>query len=267
MNIIMGTVQMPRYQYFWSQQLRYPLIADKMLIQRFQKLRRFVNFVDNSTQNDINATDTLFTIKPIIDMVRQQCINVEPEESHSDDEQIIPSKTKQSKIRQYNLKRNKKWDFKNLVRTGNSGMMYNFCLYAGKDEALETEYERLQKCSRVVARLRKHLPEHKSHQLFSNNCFTTLPLLQFLKMKGIHPVGTIRVNRISNYPMLSNKDLEKASRCALDYRSDSNSGLVVEKWADNKIVQLCLNYVGIESMSTIQRWHKAEKSRVPIQFP
>ena len=45
-------------------------------------------------------------------------------------------------------------------------MMYDFYLYAGKNEALETEYEGLQKCSIVVARLCKHLPEHKSHKLF-----------------------------------------------------------------------------------------------------
>ena len=57
----------------------------------------------------------------------------------------------------------KKWNFKNLPRSSNSGMMYDFYLNAGKDEALETEYEDLQKCSIVVAQLCKQLPEHKSH--------------------------------------------------------------------------------------------------------
>ena len=42
-------------------------------------------------------------------------------------------------------------------------MMYDFYLNAGKDDALETEYEDLQKCSIVVAQLCKQLPEHKSH--------------------------------------------------------------------------------------------------------
>ena len=51
-----------------------------------------------------------------------------------------PCITKRSKIRQNNPKKN--WGFKTLVRAGNSGMMYDFYLYAGKNEALETEYER-----------------------------------------------------------------------------------------------------------------------------
>lgn len=90
-------------------------------------------------------------------------------------------------------------------------MMYDFYLYAGKNEALEIEYEGLQKCSIVVARLCKHLPEHKSRKLFFDNWFTTLSLLKHLKLEDIHTAGTIRANRISNCPMLSNKGLEKAS--------------------------------------------------------
>lgn len=59
-----------------------------------------------------------------------------------------------------------KWGLKNLVRAGNSEMMYDFYLYTGKDETLKTEYEDLQKCSIVVAQLCKRLAEHKSHKHF-----------------------------------------------------------------------------------------------------
>ena len=85
-------------------------------------------------------------------------------------------------------------------------------------------------------------------------------------MKGIHAVGTIRVNHISNCPIRSNIDLEKADRGALGNRSDSNSGLIVAKWVDNKIDQLCSNYSGIEPMSTIRCWNKTETSWVPISM-
>ena len=53
-------------------------------------------------------------------------------------------------------------------------------------------------------------------------------------MKGIRAVGPIRAN-------CSNKDLEKAGRSAFDDRSDSNSGLIVAKWVDNKIVEPYFN--------------------------
>lgn len=266
MQIVMGIVRMPRYEYYWSRELRYPAVADVMPLKRFEQLRRFLHVVDNDTFDE-HSSNKLFKIQPLIDLVRKECIKVEPEEFHSIDEQIIPCKTKRSKIRQYNPKKPHKWGFKNLVRAGASGLMYDFYLYAGKEEVLDNEFTGLQKCAIAVARLCKHLPNHKHHKLYFDNWFTTLPLLQFLKMKGIHAAGTIRMNRIKCCPLQANKDLEKLGRGALDYRTDSNSGLVVAKWLDNKVVLVASNYIGIEPMGTISRWDKSENKHKDIQCP
>ena len=145
--------------------------------------------------------------------------------------------------------------------------MYDFYLYAGKEEVLDNEFTGLQKCTIAVARLCKHLSNHKHHKLYFDNWFTTLPLLQFLKMKGIHAAGTIRMNRIKCCPLQANKDLEKLGRGALDYRTDSNSGLAVAKWLDNKVVLVASNYIGIEPMGTITRWDKSENKHKDIQCP
>ena len=126
----MVVVQMPRYQYFWSQQLRYSLIADVM--QKISTIATLLTSVDSSTQSEVNATDKPFNIKPIIDMVRQQDIKVESE-LHSIDkqiEQIIPCKTKRLKIRHITWKEKTNEDVQR--------MMYDFYLYGDKDEALET---------------------------------------------------------------------------------------------------------------------------------
>jgi hypothetical protein len=45
----------------------------------------------------------------VIDIFREQCLKVNPEECHSIDEQIIPAKTKFSGIPQYNPKKPVKW--------------------------------------------------------------------------------------------------------------------------------------------------------------
>ena len=83
-------------------------------------------------------------------------------------------------------------------------------------------------------------------------------------MKGSHAVGTIRATRISYFSILSNKDLEKAGWGALDFRSDLNSGWIIAKLVENKIVHICSNYVGVKPMSTIQHWDKTRKLRAPI---
>jgi hypothetical protein len=94
----------------------------------------------------------LAKIQPVVDIFREQCLKIKPEESHSVDEQIIPAKTKYSGIRQYNPKKPVKWGFKNLVRAGASGFMYDFYIYAGKEAIMEEnpDYKHLQKSAQVV---------------------------------------------------------------------------------------------------------------------
>ena len=79
------------------------MIADVIPLKRFQQLRRPVHFADNSREDNVNATDNLFKIKLINDMFGSS--EVKPKESHSVDEQIMPCRTKRSKIRQYDAKK------------------------------------------------------------------------------------------------------------------------------------------------------------------
>ena len=157
-------------------------------------------------------------------------------------------------------KSQKKWGFKNLVRAGASGFMYDFYIYEGKSKATEkgTEYEKLSKSAQVVAILALHLPNHENHKLFFDNWFSTLELMLFLSEKGIHAVGTIRSIRTSGCPLSTNKDLEKQDREAMDYRVDNNTGLIVVKWADIQIVELTSNYIEIHPLETVNRWSKKD---------
>ena len=167
MNIMMGIIQLLSYAMYWSQKMRYPPIADKMSLKRYEKLRRFLHFVDNSNF-DQQTSGKLFKIQPILESVRQQCLKVPPEESHSVDEQIIPAKTRYSGIRKYNPKKPVKWGFKYHVRAGASGFMYGFYAYAGKEASMDTpeQCKHLQKSSQVVARLCTHLPKEKNQTFF-----------------------------------------------------------------------------------------------------
>ena len=222
----MGIVSLPSYKCYWSQQLRYSPVADTMSRNRFQLLLENLLFVNN---DEIDKNDKLAKIRPIVDIVRNQCIEVEPEEYHSVDEQIIPSKTKFSSIRQYNPNKPKKWGFKNLVRDGSSRIMYDFFIYEGKPTTNNgndnTGYDHLQKSAQVVAKLCQNLPSHKNHKLFFDNWFSTLELMLYLKNKGILAVGTIHLNCLGGCSVSSKKDLQKAGRGSSDYCTDNNSGI------------------------------------------
>ena len=63
---------------------------------------------------------------------------MKPEIENSIDEQIIPTKTKYSGIRQYNTKKPVKWGFKNFVCSGSSGIMYMTSLFTvGKQKVVK----------------------------------------------------------------------------------------------------------------------------------
>ena len=87
----MGIINLPSYILYWSNEMKYSAIVDLMPLKRFQNIQRFLHFVDNNL-NDLS--DKPFKVRPIIESVQQQCILISPEESHSVDEQIFPSKTK-----------------------------------------------------------------------------------------------------------------------------------------------------------------------------
>ncbi|KOB75618.1 Uncharacterized protein OBRU01_06358, partial [Operophtera brumata] len=51
-TLLMGVVQMPAYRDYWSNVLRYPLIADVMTLKKYEQIRFFFYFVDNTDMND-----------------------------------------------------------------------------------------------------------------------------------------------------------------------------------------------------------------------
>ena len=90
------------------------------------------------------------------------------------------------------------------------------------------------------------LPGHKNYKVFFDNWFTTMDLLHQFRLKGKHAVGTTRLNRLRCCPLHANKDLIKDARGAMDYRCDAKSGIMAVKWVDNGVVDLALNFVGVE---------------------
>lgn len=268
MHMKMGIIALPSYTHYWSNELRYPSLADIMPRKRFEKLRRYLHFVDNMV-SDKNNPDKLFKVRCIVEEVAANCRKVRPEQNHWVDEQIIPLKTKYSKIRQYNPKKPVKWGFNNLVRAGSSGFMYDFYTYAGKDEVLEENEEcaKLSKSAQIVAKLCESLPTNAGHKLFFDNWFSTLDLMLYLQQKGILACGTIRVNRLKKCPLKKTKELQSNGRDSVDYRSDVNSGIIIVKWLHNGPVHLVSNFVGVEPLTAVERWSKEHKKRVPIPCP
>ena len=181
MLTLMGIVQLPTYKLYWSKEMGYPPVADVIPVYRFEKLRSFLHFINSIDLSNIDGNKH-FKERPIIEAIRCECVKIEPKEYQAVDEQMIPWKSKRNKIRQYNPKKPKKWGSKNLVCPGNSGMIYDFYIYTGKENT-GPEFEGLQKCSVVVASLSKHLHNKSEHKLYFDNWFTNTGFTLLLKIK------------------------------------------------------------------------------------
>ena len=124
-QMTMTIVKMSQYKMYWSKEFKYDPIASTMTLKRYKTLQRF-----------LHASDKFFKVRPLLDLVRNNCIKIEPEQHHSIDEQIIPAKTKRSgAVNQYNPKKIHNWGFKNMVCAGRSGIIYDFFMYGGKHSA------------------------------------------------------------------------------------------------------------------------------------
>ena len=258
-------MKLPSYSDYWSNTLRYPPIADNMPRSRYKLLRQNLHFVDNPTYTE--ESGKLFKTAPVIEAIRKQCIIIEPEHFHTIDEQIIPSKTKFTKIRQYNPKKPCKRGFKNMVRAGSSRFMYDFYLYAGKEQIIPTEYAHLSASGQSVARLYLELPRHTQKIVFFDNWFSTLDLIHYLKSVGIHAVSTIRQNQLHGCPLISPKNLSKQERGVSWLPCWQNSGIVLVKWLNKSIVYLVSNCISVELVGTIDRWCNKSKVVKAVPWP
>lgn len=120
---------------YWSMAALFPKIANALKggVNRFDQLKRFLHFNDNSNMEPANSPqqDKLFKLRPVIDRIRNKCRSLGQEEYNSIDEQIIPSKFRSS-VKQYMPKNPNKWGYKVFSLCGASGIIYDFEIYTGK---------------------------------------------------------------------------------------------------------------------------------------
>lgn len=269
-TLLMGVVQMPAYRDYWSKELRYPQIADIMTLKKYELIRRYLHFTDNNDMND----DRYFKVRPILEGIRRNCLNLTEEGKYSVDEMMVPYKgTRAGSRRQYLPKKPKKWGFKMFVRAGVSGLIYDFLPYAGEDTFRNrtfTDYENsLGLGAKVVLGLCKTI-KNKPSTVYFDNFFTSLELIRHLREEyGILSLGTIKNNRLRSCQekIISDKALAKKGRGASQQLVCNHNKLAVVKWIDNKVVTLASSFVDCHPKEKVKRYSKEVKSRVDVECP
>ena len=267
--IKMGVVNLPRYRLFWSDEFRFPGVADRMSRDRFFLLNKFIHFADN---NDIvmdrnsDEFDRLFKVRTLLEFIRRSCLKLEPLQHQSVDEQIIPFKGKTS-LKQYLPKKPHRWGFKVISRNGVDGFTHDFYFYDGSPLKLRSSSCGYQPGD-MVLKVCEMLPRHANHIVYFDNFFNFIELQIMLKRDfGIESAGTLRANRLRGCPLKSEKELQTTGRGSFDCRQEKKTNISIVRWFDNRSIQLSSSYVSVNPITNVQRFDRKAKKRVQVPCP
>lgn len=255
-HIVMGNLQFPRVEMYWSSACGIDIIKGTMNLKRFYKLRTSLHLVDITSREATN-TDRLWKVRCIYDALKARYRELPLERNLCVDEQIVPFKGKLN-IKQYVKNKPKKWGVKIYILAGESGMIYDFIIYQGSTTEINPLYTtNCGSSAAVVMQLSERISE-PNHALFFDNFFSSYHLFQFLNSKSVYAAGTVRLNRFYRPKLLGDKEMKKKERGSAA-ECVSKDGVVVTKWYDNKPVVMGSNFVGIGEQDVCRRWDKQKK--------
>lgn len=264
MYMHMGLVQMSCVRAYWEMETKLPAVCDVMSRDRFLKLLTLIHFQDNFSVSDDAKKDKLWKLRPWLQNLREQFLCIPPEECHAVDEIMVPFKGK-SHLRVYMPAKPHKWGFKMWGRAGQSGFLYDFDVCQGAEHQ-DREKSEVGVTGEVVLKMTSTLPAGKNHKVFADNYFTSVPLVQHLKEREIHYIGTIRMNRMANCTMMNEREMKKHGRGSMDFRVNQDNNIIV-RWFDNKAVNLISSFVGIEPVGNVKRWDRKSKTHIMVPRP
>ncbi|XP_023943092.1 piggyBac transposable element-derived protein 4-like [Bicyclus anynana] len=160
---LMSLIKLPRVTSHWNTNIGTSLIYETMPKNKFEKIRQYIHFNDNSNMPQRNAPDAdrLYKIRPIVAKLNESFGKIIKEEYLCVDEQICSTKARNT-MKRYNPKKPHKWGYKIYVLCGVTGFAYKFEIETGAENIV--------------------LP--------GDNYFTSLSLLEHLAKEGILSLGT-----------------------------------------------------------------------------
>lgn len=271
--IYMSVYKYPNVRSYWSKKYGFKAIINTMPVNRFEKIRQFLHFNDNENHlpPDHPDHDRFHKIRPLLDYLNERFASIPLEQRLSFDEQVCATKIRHF-MKQYLPKKPHKWGFELYVLCSLSGYAYAFEIYCGKEGDVNvTAIPNLGVTGNALIRTCGIVPHNKNHIIYFDNFYTSIPLVTYLAKQGILSLGTVKQNRLPDCKFSDKKQMMKSSTPRGTYEEytaiSDNVDITTVAWKDNKIVTLLSTYVGAEPVSTIDRFDKKLKKKIPVTCP
>lgn len=264
--MLMGILKFPRVRMYWQTSTRIPAIADAMTAKRFFKIRLALHITDSNAPQDSSSTDKFWKVRPMLEAVRQRCLQLEPLEHSSIDEQHVAVTGHVSRKRSAKGKPHPR-GFKMFVRCSADGLAHDLELYQGKCAGASAQRTDFGHEGSVVMRLVESMPKGMNMKCFMGSYFTSVDLLLELKKIGILATGAIRPDRLPGCMLKTEREMKKKGRGSIVAKVSEAGDITAVRWLDNSVSNVVSTHVGVGNTRKVKRRREATKSHVQIDCP
>ncbi|KAK2562670.1 PiggyBac transposable element-derived protein 4 [Acropora cervicornis] len=261
LTFLMGIIQKPNIQMYWSNDPLYstPIFKQVMNRDRYLLILKFLHF--NNNDNTPGRTepnpDKLFKIRPLVDHLFEKFQEIyTPSKNVCIDESLLLWKGRLH-FKQYIPLKRSRFRIKLFMLCEDGGYTYRFRVCTGKDTLVEGN-RNLTISEKIVEDLMLPLL-HKGYHLYIDNWYTSITLLQYLRDNDTLACGTIRKNR-KGFPDAVSKAKLRQWGESIAYRSDA---LLALKFKDTREVYI-LTTIHDERMQNVRNRRNPAN---PIQKP
>ena len=256
--IFMGIVDLKRQDLYWSTESLYSGSWARRLIHSRTRFRALMAFFRGNDPDAEDQKDKLRQVRYMYDYIRSKCKYLfQCYGEVAVDERIVQSKHR-SGIRQYNKDKPTKWGIKLFVLADSkTGYTYSFDVYLGKrgpkPSHMGIGYD-------TVVRLMNDMTG-QGYRVYTDNFYTSIPLLCHLKEIGILGCGVTAANRKYFPKVLKDRKSwsKKAQRGDQRWLRDEND-VLIQQWKDNSLVTLLSTIHNGSESSTCKRRQKDAKT-------
>ena len=234
LNILMGYNPMHKMAHYWfgRDDLGVPAVLKAMTRDRFFEILSNLHLNDSSK---MIQEDKIYKVQMIVEHLNQTFSLMKAVPEHvSLDKLMIEFEGRNCLKQRDPIKQFELW-----CLADDSGYIHKFEIYTGGNESKRNPNFGLEE--NVVLRMSEHL-QGLNHKLYFDSFFSSVPLMEELKVNKILACSTIKPSQKDFPTMEQDKSLKRGE---FDFRSSSN-GIMVYKWMDSKAVHMISNYHGID---------------------
>lgn len=267
----MSIMNLPQTRVYWSLQLGINQMCKCMNRDRFEKIRMYIHFNDNSCMPSPGDKDfdELFKVRPLLDHLKQKFNDIPMSQMLCVGEQLIPIK-RMPLLKQYIPGKPQKHGYKVFLLCDSNGIAHDFELYTGHNSPPD-DCSDLGASSNAVMKLASTIPRGLNYLLYFDNWSSPVPLALAVELAewGIYCLSTVREKQLQGCSLASDEELSEKGRGAHDEKeyTSRNVRLRAMKWLDSESVTFLTTFESAEPITSVKRWDKLSKTEVDVPCP